>query len=113
MATMDEQSAPTAGPPVPRDAKAPNADYVAPSTELEAALARDWSERLNVAPVGVNDDFFELGGHSILATELLLQVQRGYGVEISARTLFLAPTVAEFARAISTARNLARQDPAR
>ena len=75
-------------------------EYAAPRTELEQALARLWSQRLGVTPVGVDDDFFHLGGHSLIAAELLVDVAALTGVEVTARVLYLQPSVAELAAAI-------------
>ncbi|MBZ4421923.1 type I polyketide synthase [Myxococcus sp. RHSTA-1-4] len=68
--------------------------YVAPSTDLEKAVAALWSELLGVAEVGLHDDFFDLGGHSLLATQLRNQLQATFKVEPPLRSLFENPTVA-------------------
>ncbi|RLK24880.1 amino acid adenylation domain-containing protein [Micromonospora sp. M71_S20] len=78
-------------------------DYVPPSSPTEMQLAEMWGELIGVEPVGVEDDFFELGGHSLLAAELMAKVSRDMRVEVSARTLYLQPTVAEMAAAIEEA----------
>lgn len=70
-------------------------DYVAPRTPEERLMCDLWAEVLGVEDVGIEDDFFELGGHSLTAAELLVLVQRETGRELSARTLYLSPTVAE------------------
>lgn len=64
-------------------------------TELESMLTRLWSEKLNVTPVGVEDDFFALGGDSLLAADLLMDLYEQFGVEVYAAVLFLKPTIAE------------------
>ncbi|MGK5671774.1 phosphopantetheine-binding protein [Micromonospora sp. URMC 106] len=64
-------------------------------TELESMLTRLWSEKLNVTPVGVEDDFFALGGDSLLAADLLMDLYEQLGVEVDAAVLFLKPTIAE------------------
>ena len=79
--------------------------YAAPGTEVERILARLWSDRLRVAPVGVRDDFFELGGDSLLAADLALAVDREFGVEVPASVLFTSPTIAELAAAVERARS--------
>lgn len=71
--------------------------YVAPSGPVERRLAELWSDALDIEPVGVDDNFFDLGGHSLLAAELLVALQSEFDVEVSARTLYLRPTVADLA----------------
>jgi hypothetical protein len=73
---------------------------VEPRSGLEADVAALWSDVLGIEPVGVDDDFFELGGHSLIAAEILAGLYRGHGVEITARTLYLRPTVAELAETL-------------
>lgn len=75
-------------------------DYVGPATPLQRRLTDLWSTVLDVEPVGLYDDFFELGGHSLLAAELLDALVREFGVYVSARVLYLQPTVAELADAM-------------
>lgn len=76
-------------------------DLVAPRTDIERQLAEIWSDALEVEPIGVTDDFFELGGHSLLATELLTALQERFKVTMSARTLFLNPTIEVLAEEVS------------
>jgi len=84
-----------------RDDHSLSADFEAPRDELETLLADLWASALGVRPIGIRDDFFELGGHSLLAAELLVGIQEAVGTEVSARTLFLQPTIAELAAVIS------------
>ncbi|WP_225859324.1 non-ribosomal peptide synthetase [Streptomyces albicerus] len=70
-------------------------DYVAPRTPDEQLMCDLWADVLGIEAVGIEDDFFELGGHSLIAAELLAVVQQETGLELSARTLYLSPTVAE------------------
>jgi len=77
--------------------------HVAPRTPAERQLAYLFAEvlALDYERIGVHDSFFELGGHSLLATRLVAQIARGFGVEVSVRTLFEAHTVAALAQRIS------------
>ncbi|MFG2918791.1 amino acid adenylation domain-containing protein [Kitasatospora sp. NPDC048298] len=85
-------------------------EFVPPLTEVQTRLAELWGDVLGVEPVGVGDDFFDLGGHSLLATDLLVATQREFGVDLPAQTLYLSPTVAELATAL-TARIRPADDP--
>jgi amino acid adenylation domain-containing protein len=71
--------------------------HVAPRTPTEEALAGIWSELLGASQVGVEDDFFLLGGDSIVSLRLASRVRRAFGVELSPRVIFEAPTVAALA----------------
>ncbi|MEJ8670470.1 phosphopantetheine-binding protein [Streptomyces sp. MS1.AVA.1] len=76
-------------------------DFVGPSTDLQRQLAEIWSEALEIEPIGITDDFFELGGHSLLAAELLAALENRFKVAMSARTLFLNPTIEALAEEVS------------
>lgn len=72
---------------------ADGAEYVAPRTPLEEAVAAIWAQVLGVPSVGVEDDFFALGGHSLLATQVVAQVRSDFAVELPLHSLFTYPTV--------------------
>jgi len=72
-------------------------DYVAPTDAVERQLVAIWSEALDVEQVGIEDNFFDLGGHSLLAAELLAALQAEFDTTLPARTLYLRPTIADFA----------------
>src|SRR5262249_6105000 len=70
------------------------ANYVAPRTGLEEALARIWAEVLGLQRVGLYDNFFELGGHSLLAVMVSAKVRTVLDVDVPLQIFFEAPTVA-------------------
>jgi arthrofactin-type cyclic lipopeptide synthetase B len=74
-------------------------EYEAPKGATEVDLARIWAEALQIERIGRHDNFFELGGHSLLAVRLIQQMRRE-GIQCEVRTLFTAPTLAEFAAEI-------------
>jgi amino acid adenylation domain-containing protein len=78
------------------------AEYVAPRTPLEEALAAIWQDLLGVERVGVHDDFFALGGHSLLATQAVIRIRSAIG-DVPLHSLFNAPTVAALAESIVAA----------
>ena len=70
-------------------------EYRAPRTLQERTLCSLFSDILGVSRVGIHDNFFELGGHSLLAARLLRKIRAVAGVELSLRSIFASPTVAE------------------
>ncbi|MEW5929248.1 MAG: amino acid adenylation domain-containing protein [Gemmatimonadota bacterium] len=85
-----------------------SAEYVAPRTPTESALAAIWAEVLGVARVGVSDGFFDLGGHSLLATRVISRVREELDVEVPLRALFEAPTVEALAGRVEAERGSER-----
>ncbi|MFD5409444.1 non-ribosomal peptide synthetase [Streptomyces nojiriensis] len=80
------------------------AEFVAPRTPAERAVARVWAETLYADEVGAEDDFFDLGGDSLTATRVALRLQEEFGLEIPVRTLFTHSTVESLAGALTVAR---------
>ncbi|MBF6330409.1 non-ribosomal peptide synthetase [Nocardia transvalensis] len=77
----------------------------APRTPIEEIVAAQFAELLGVERVGLDDDFFALGGHSLTAARLVVRLQQTLGAEVSIRTLFDAPTVAELVRQLGENRS--------
>src|SRR5262245_14941912 len=73
---------------------------VPPRTIVEDLLCATWRHFLGLSEIGIHQNFFELGGHSLLATQVMTRLARTFGVEISLRTLFEAPTVAQLGKRI-------------
>ncbi|WP_245883356.1 amino acid adenylation domain-containing protein [Streptomyces hyaluromycini] len=72
----------------------------AATTTTQEIVRQLFAEVLGVARVGLDEDFFELGGHSLLATRLVGQIGEAFGIQLSIRHLFEAPTVTRFADAL-------------
>ncbi|HVC69631.1 MAG TPA: non-ribosomal peptide synthetase [Acidimicrobiales bacterium] len=68
-----------------------------PRTETEAAIAPVLTELLDVAEIGGGQNFFLLGGHSMLGAQLIVRLEKLFGVEITLRFLFDHPTLEEIA----------------
>ncbi|MFD1277833.1 phosphopantetheine-binding protein [Streptomyces kaempferi] len=54
--------------------------------------------------VAAQDDFFNLGGDSLIAVQLASAVRAVFGVRITVRQVFTAPTPRRLARAVDDAR---------
>ena len=87
---------------LPRPGPAARKEFVAPRTTTEEILAGIWSQVLNVAEIGVNDDFFGLGGHSLLLARIAARIRESFNIDLSLRVLFEASTVAELAKRVET-----------
>lgn len=71
-------------------------DDVSPGscTPTEQRIAGILGELLGLDEIGLDDNFFLLGGHSLLGAQVIARLRDAFGVEITLRSLFEAPTVA-------------------
>jgi amino acid adenylation domain-containing protein len=86
--------------PEPQAASLPESNG-APNTETQRALVALWSDVLKRDAVGIHANFFELGGHSLLAIRLLGRIAKQFGVRLSLRALFDAPTIEQLAELLT------------
>ena len=74
-----------------------DAGFAAPTTPAEERLAEILAGVMGRGPVGIDDNFFLLGGHSLLGTQVVLRASEAFGVDLTLRDLFQAPTVRQLA----------------
>jgi acyl carrier protein len=79
----------------------PSAPPILEPTEAETKMMAIWRDVLQVREIGPTSNFFDLGGHSLMAMRLMIKIASTFGVKINVMTLFLAPTVREFAARVS------------
>ena len=94
---LDRQALPVPGRSRPELGTA----YTVPTTPVEAALAKIWSELLALDRVGIHDNFFDLGGHSLAAMRVVSQVMKRFQLDMPIQCLFESPTVAEMAAVLT------------
>ncbi|MCA2320269.1 amino acid adenylation domain-containing protein [Mycobacterium intracellulare] len=71
--------------------------YRAPSNAVEEILAGVYAQVLGLDRVGVDDSFFDLGGDSLSAMRLITTINTTLHTDLTVRTLFNTPTVAQLA----------------
>ncbi|WP_018905479.1 non-ribosomal peptide synthetase [Variovorax paradoxus] len=78
---------------LPEPALAGGQAYEAPQGHVAQTVAAVWSEVLQVAQVGLNDNFFDLGGHSLLLIRAHRLLEDRLHTAIPVVNLFKYPTV--------------------
>jgi phthiocerol/phenolphthiocerol synthesis type-I polyketide synthase E len=63
-----------------------------PASAETLAVIAIWRELLGADRIEPTDNFFELGGHSLVGTMVLARVREQFGVDLSIRAVFEAPT---------------------
>ncbi len=101
--------APTAANLLPSAASAPPAATLAANSAAgpQEKIAALVASLVGKPSINVQDNFFMIGGHSLLGVQLTAKLKEMFGVKITLRQLFNAPTVialsAEVARLTATA----------
>ena len=81
--------------------KTSEAEYVAPTNDLETQIAEVWREVLYLEQVGVHDNFFDLGGHSLLVVQAHRKLADRCPMPISLTDLYRFPTICGLAGNLS------------
>src|SRR5262249_27902981 len=66
-------------------------------SRLQKEILTLWSTLLNNPRLSITDDFFESGGDSLLATEMIMELERRIGRSVPHSLVFEASTVSELA----------------
>ena len=86
--------------PAPDSTGETAAEYVAPRTDTEQALAEIWAEVLGVEQAGVEDNFFELGGDSIQSMNITARAKAVFDIALTPRDVLATRTVAALAELV-------------
>ncbi|UED85078.1 non-ribosomal peptide synthetase [Streptomyces profundus] len=71
-----------------------------PRTPREELLCELFAEALGLDRISIDDNFFEFGGNSISSAMLVARIRSTFSVSLPLRTLWNAPTVAQFAETL-------------
>ncbi|GAA1933678.1 type I polyketide synthase [Streptantibioticus ferralitis] len=101
--------------PLPADGPAPTVTAEPSSTvpqparegDTEAQLAQLFGQLLGLDKLAAQDDFFDLGGDSLIAVQLVSALRAAFGVRITVKQVFTAPTARRLARVVDDARQQA------
>ncbi|RIL47326.1 non-ribosomal peptide synthetase [Staphylococcus equorum] len=74
--------------------------YVAPTNDMESAVAETFEAVLHVDQVSIHDNFFEMGGHSLKAISVINEIEHYIGIRLPLKIIFEKPTVAQLAEFI-------------
>ena len=66
-----------------------------PTNEVEATVARIWSEVFGFDRIGIHEEFSSLGGHSLLAMQIVSKIRFSYQIDFTLREFFERPTIAQ------------------
>jgi amino acid adenylation domain-containing protein len=69
-------------------------------TPLQEKLTRIWCDVIGLPEVGLDENFFDLGGHSVLVTQIVARIRKTLNVNLSLRSIFDFPTIAELSTVI-------------
>jgi amino acid adenylation domain-containing protein len=71
-----------------------------PTSPIEEKLLGIVRELLECDEVGLEDNFFLAGGHSLLGMQLVMNVEKAFGVDLTLQQLFESPTIQRLGSAI-------------
>lgn len=75
----------------------PRASCAAPTNGLEAALARIWTDELDLAEIGIDDDFAAAGGDSLSAVRVAVAAEELCGATLCDQALARSSTIRSMA----------------
>src|SRR5690348_16969412 len=81
-----------------------NHQLTPPRSQSEWQLERIWAELLGLNEVGIHEDIFALGADSLTIAQVLARLRSRFGIELSFRDIFDAPTIASLAALIEASK---------
>ncbi|EGD53374.1 non-ribosomal peptide synthetase, partial [Gordonia neofelifaecis] len=82
---------------LPEPVVAETVEFVEPASDVERELVDIFTEVLGLERISVVESIFDVGGNSLLAARIVGRVGEQFGVDLTIRDLFDAPTARELA----------------
>ena len=76
-------------------------EYLSARNEVEQKLVALWEQVFSIQPIGIKDNFFSLGGNSLMATSMVVEIEKIFNKKLSQAIFFKASTIEELAAIIS------------
>jgi amino acid adenylation domain-containing protein len=73
--------------------QAPTENAVLPETDIEKRIADIWRECVGVENITLTDDFFDIGGNSIIAVQIIIRLEKEFGLPLPLASLFEYNTI--------------------
>ena len=71
--------------------------YEKPETDMQKFLITAWENEIGIKEISTTDDFFELGGTSLIATKIMIQIEKFTGKRLPITTIFKYPQIKQLA----------------
>jgi len=78
-----------------------------PATPAEIQMKSLWEQNLSRNSIGLDQDYFELGGDSLSAVNLLLAIEKEFGIRLKPQVLLESSTISDLVREIQSHREVA------
>jgi acyl-coenzyme A synthetase/AMP-(fatty) acid ligase/acyl carrier protein len=67
--------------------------YEKAKTSIESKVLKIWEDNLAISGIGINDNFFDVGGDSLIASLILLDIEKLFGKNLPVSILLMADTI--------------------
>ncbi len=104
---LDMSALPTPTPENLLPGRATATDVSKQSSAVQDEIAAIVSALLGRSSVNPEDNFFMIGGHSMLGVQLVARIRETFGVKLTLRQLFLAPTIVALSNEVCRLTNAA------
>ena len=88
--------------PEPESVIAEETKYIPPETATQKKLADIWESIFRKYPLGIQEDFFDLGGNSLIATQIVIRINKEFNIKIELGAIFENPTIELLAEIIAS-----------